>query len=268
MLYDISDVCRLFRLSPNSIRHYEKIGLIHPVRTSGGRRKYSIEEMRMLLHVKSLQSLGLDLQTIGEHFINTTSFPPEILSGVMKDKIAQIEQQITYLQSAVNMLRQYDQRLQSTHELCPQAISLPAVYFLPMEPLFGRTAAERDVLAKWFDTIPLVRKMDLYRVNGGQLLASHSGYCVFQDTALRLSLPLPEQTECLRFDNALKVQCNFPWRGQRGLDAEDLSMLISKVQAIRPWRQMRIMAAFLYGAHEGDLSQRYYELWIAEDAPS
>lgn len=173
MFYDISDVCRLFRLSPNSVRYYESLGLIHPARTSGGRRKYSVEEMCMLLRIKSLQKLGLDLQTIKEQFIDETPFLPEMLFDIMEGKIAQMEQQIRCLQSSVSMLRQYEQRLQEADVSLdqPHTVDLPDIYFLPMDPLFGRSAAEREALAQWLDAIPMMRKIEYYRAKnaGGGL---------------------------------------------------------------------------------------------------
>ena len=44
MLYDISDVCRLFGLTPTSIRKYEEMGLIEPRRSASNKRKYSEKE--------------------------------------------------------------------------------------------------------------------------------------------------------------------------------------------------------------------------------
>lgn len=267
MFYDISDVCRLFRLSPNSVRYYESLGLIHPARTSGGRRKFSIEEMRMLLRIKSLQQLGLDLQTIKDHFINETPFVPKMLSEIMDGKIIQMEQQIRYLQSSVDMLRQYEQRLQeaalNTNQ--PQSADFPNVYFLPMKSLFGRSTEERDMLSQWFDAIPLVRKMDYYQINETGSITSCSGYCIKQDGAIRLSLPMLEKAEHLQFANGLKFHCTFPWLGQRGLTTQELYLLADKVRAMRPWQNIRVLVAYLYGVREESAVQRHYEIWISKD---
>lgn len=270
MFYDISDVCRLFRLSPNSVRYYESLGLIHPARTSGGRRKYSVEEMCMLLRIKSLQKLGLDLQTIKEQFIDETPFLPEMLFDIMEGKIAQMEQQIRCLQSSVSMLRQYEQRLQEADVSLdqPHTVDLPDIYFLPMDPLFGRSAAEREALAQWLDAIPMMRKTEYYRAkNAGGVVSSCFGYFIYQNMAAGLSLPMLDKAECMQFGSTLKFYCKFPWRSQWGLTAADLSVLICKVREIRPWQNIRVLASYLYGAREETVTWRYYEIWVAEDTP-
>lgn len=63
----IGEVSRLTGISARMLRHYEQLGLVSPhARTSGGYRDYSEEDLRQLLQVEALRSLGLPLAHIGE----------------------------------------------------------------------------------------------------------------------------------------------------------------------------------------------------------
>lgn len=63
----IGEVSRLTGISARMLRHYEELGLVSPhARTSGGYRDYSEEDLRRLLQVEALRSLGLPLAHIGE----------------------------------------------------------------------------------------------------------------------------------------------------------------------------------------------------------
>lgn len=59
----IGEVARRSGLSARMLRHYDRIGLVSPSgRTSGGYREYVDADLRRLLHVESLRSLGLTLE--------------------------------------------------------------------------------------------------------------------------------------------------------------------------------------------------------------
>ncbi|WP_328394310.1 MerR family transcriptional regulator [Nocardia sp. NBC_00416] len=58
----IGEVSRRCGVSTRMLRHYDALGLVQPsVRTSGGYREYSAEDIRRLFHVECLRTLGLSL---------------------------------------------------------------------------------------------------------------------------------------------------------------------------------------------------------------
>lgn len=61
----IGEVARLLGVTPKTIRHYEKVGLVEPRRSDNEYRLYSAEEVLRLRRIKQLQSLGLSLKQIG-----------------------------------------------------------------------------------------------------------------------------------------------------------------------------------------------------------
>lgn len=61
-VYIISVAARLLEMHPQTLRKYERIGLIEPSRTGGMLRLYSVEDLEQLRFIKHLvEDLGLNL---------------------------------------------------------------------------------------------------------------------------------------------------------------------------------------------------------------
>jgi MerR family transcriptional regulator/heat shock protein HspR len=60
-LYAISVAAQLAGTGQQNIRLYETRGLLTPVRTSGGTRRYSDDDIALLLHIGELLEQGLNL---------------------------------------------------------------------------------------------------------------------------------------------------------------------------------------------------------------
>lgn len=60
-LYAISVAAQLAGTGQQNIRLYETRGLLTPVRTSGGTRRYSDDDIGLLLHIGELLEQGLNL---------------------------------------------------------------------------------------------------------------------------------------------------------------------------------------------------------------
>lgn len=64
----ITEVGRRFELTPDTLRYYERIGLIPYVgRTSGGIRNYNEEDCRWIEFIKCMRSAGLPIDTLIEY---------------------------------------------------------------------------------------------------------------------------------------------------------------------------------------------------------
>ena len=57
----ISIAAELTGLHPQTLRIYERKGLILPARTSGGSRRYSQDDIDMLIRIQELRESGLNL---------------------------------------------------------------------------------------------------------------------------------------------------------------------------------------------------------------
>lgn len=63
-LYGISVAAELVGLDPQSLRLYERRGLLRPARTNGGTRLYSSDDLDRLRHIADLLGAGLNLAGI------------------------------------------------------------------------------------------------------------------------------------------------------------------------------------------------------------
>ena len=64
-LYKIGEISKLYNISSDILRHYEKIGLIIPdARDENGYRYYSQKQIWKLNNIRNLRNLGVGLKEI------------------------------------------------------------------------------------------------------------------------------------------------------------------------------------------------------------
>lgn len=63
-VFGMSVAAELVGLDPQSLRLYERKGLVHPERTGGGTRRYSSDDLERLRRIKQLLAAGLNLAGI------------------------------------------------------------------------------------------------------------------------------------------------------------------------------------------------------------
>ncbi|MHB8681474.1 MAG: heat shock protein transcriptional repressor HspR [Acidimicrobiales bacterium] len=61
-LYVISVAAELAGVHPQTLRFYERKGLVEPLRTGGGNRRYSDADIERLRRIQALTAAGLNLQ--------------------------------------------------------------------------------------------------------------------------------------------------------------------------------------------------------------
>ena len=65
-LYGIAVAAELADLAGSTLRLYEKHGLLHPLRSDGGTRRYSEDDLTRLRRVTALREAGVNLAGIGK----------------------------------------------------------------------------------------------------------------------------------------------------------------------------------------------------------
>lgn len=66
LCYSIGGAAATIGITPDTLRYYEKIGLVpHTARNTGGRRVYREKDLMRLRFVKRAQALGFSLHDIG-----------------------------------------------------------------------------------------------------------------------------------------------------------------------------------------------------------
>jgi MerR family transcriptional regulator, heat shock protein HspR len=63
-VYVISVAAELAGVHPQTLRVYERKGLLDPSRTQGGSRRFSEEDLERLRHIQSLTNAGLNLEGV------------------------------------------------------------------------------------------------------------------------------------------------------------------------------------------------------------
>ncbi len=64
----IAEVCKKYQMTADTLRYYEKIGLIPPVpRTAGGIRNYDEESCRWIELMKCMRSAGVSIDALVEY---------------------------------------------------------------------------------------------------------------------------------------------------------------------------------------------------------
>ena len=98
----IGDVARYTGVSVRMLRHYDAMGLVRPTgRTIGGYRDYSDDDVRTILQVKTLRSLGLTLKQIGRILEDPCRAP----AALVDDLIRQTEERLDRERELLDRLR-------------------------------------------------------------------------------------------------------------------------------------------------------------------
>jgi DNA-binding transcriptional MerR regulator len=104
----IGEVARFSGCSPETIRHYEKLGLLEaPLRSSNGYRLYDIHAVDRVGFIRHGRELGLDLRTIGE-LLALADHPDadcRAVDGIASRHLKLIEARIASLQQLADELR-------------------------------------------------------------------------------------------------------------------------------------------------------------------
>jgi DNA-binding transcriptional MerR regulator len=100
----IGDFARLSRVSVVTLRHYDDMGLLKPVKVDGftGYRYYSVSQLPRLNRILALKDLGFSLEQIDT--VMRDDLTLEQLRGMLKMKQAEVEQQIELEQDRLSRI--------------------------------------------------------------------------------------------------------------------------------------------------------------------
>ncbi|TNJ64885.1 MerR family transcriptional regulator [Paenibacillus hemerocallicola] len=130
-MYTIGQVVEMTGFGHDTLRYYEKIGLLKPQRKrSGGARVFSDDDLRLLSGLKCLKRLGMSLEEI-KSFTSTNRCVTELSSmrdgdeavlrdriGLLTNHLARMETQRRELDELIdrtkNNIRLYNERLDGT----------------------------------------------------------------------------------------------------------------------------------------------------------
>lgn len=108
MYYTVSEVAKRLNLSPHTIRFYGKEGLIDFVdRDQNGNRIFKEEDFERLFVIASLKRAGMSIKQIRDFIVLCDKGDSTIQQRlqIIKDQKLAVEEQITELQDALDVLK-------------------------------------------------------------------------------------------------------------------------------------------------------------------
>ncbi|STW47084.1 zinc-responsive transcriptional regulator [Klebsiella pneumoniae] len=91
-MYRIGELAKLADVTPDTIRYYEKQQMMdHDIRTEGGFRLYSDNDLQRLRFIRYARQLGFTLEAIRELLVDPHRSGASYLSGVEGDRSGAIK---------------------------------------------------------------------------------------------------------------------------------------------------------------------------------
>lgn len=103
----ISEVSEKYAISPDTLRYYEKVGLLPPVRRSkSGLRDYSENDLQWIDFIKCMRSAGLPVEQLAQY---VQLFPQgdatvEARKKILQDQRDQLAAKMAELQRTLDLL--------------------------------------------------------------------------------------------------------------------------------------------------------------------
>ena len=199
--YTISEVSRLFGIGIDSLRYYERLGILAPARAANGYRIYSLSDMYKLASIKELRNLGLGMEAIGAYLDHQSL---ESTERLIADELALIEQQIESLQARAAALAERRARLDAAHDAVAgtvEAVELPARRCVRLSGRLERDE-EMDLFIsrlhrRYDEQLPLLGTMtigaffDRDELAAGRANVFESVFFVIDDEAIPCDFELP-----------------------------------------------------------------------------
>lgn len=109
--YQINEISKLYGIGQDSLRYYEKIGILDPRRASNGYRMYSLKNIYKLNIIRSLRRLGFSMKQIKDYLDeqsveNSIDILEEEQEHLEKEMLELIEIQAS-IQTRIQTLRAY-----------------------------------------------------------------------------------------------------------------------------------------------------------------
>ena len=114
-LMTISEVSKAYPVTPRMLRHYEKMGLLESLHIEGyAYRMYDEDAVMRLQQIVLLRKLRIPLKQIA---LALDASEPEQIAAVLQENIAEINQELSALDTVRNVLELFMQRLRRNADL-------------------------------------------------------------------------------------------------------------------------------------------------------
>jgi MerR family transcriptional regulator/heat shock protein HspR len=118
-VYVISVAAELTGLHPQTLRQYDRIGLVSPGRTGGGGRRYSLRDIELLREVAELTASGIGLEGVRR------VLELENQVAALKQRNVELREHVRALQGALEKALATAGHRRSNLPAIPDPIALP-----------------------------------------------------------------------------------------------------------------------------------------------
>lgn len=119
-IFKIGEISKLYHIGTDSLRYYEKIGILAPKRDENGYRIYSIDDIWRLNVIRDLRELNFPMERIGMYLQDRTV---DITTSLLREELEIIQKKMHVLQVLQkNVVKRIEMMEQSKNELFDQIV--------------------------------------------------------------------------------------------------------------------------------------------------
>lgn len=119
--YKINEIAKLYGIGVDSLRYYERLGILQPRRDTNGYRLYPLKEMYKLNMIRDLRQLRFSMAQIKEYLDDQTVDNTLRLLRQEEDLVAQ---QLAQLKHKARLLEQRVETLEAARAIVPGQVTL------------------------------------------------------------------------------------------------------------------------------------------------
>ena len=134
--YTIHEISKLYNIGKDSLRYYEKLGILCPKRADNGYRMYTTHDMYRLNVIKDMRSLGFSMSQIQEYLENRSV---DNSIHMFEQELQLIDRKISDLYQMQETIRQCLKELEKSKELIFDSfeiVDLPARKCVTLKDVF------------------------------------------------------------------------------------------------------------------------------------
>jgi MerR family transcriptional regulator, thiopeptide resistance regulator len=113
--YRVGEFARLAGVTPRTLHHYDRLGLLKPRRTAAGYRSYTDQDLARLVQVVALKFIGIPLKTISRFATTGTAD----LTNALRAQRQALEEKRRLLDQAIGAIHEAEATLQRDGEAAP-----------------------------------------------------------------------------------------------------------------------------------------------------
>lgn len=123
--YKIGEISKLYQIGPDSLRYYEKLGILTPKRGDNGYRLYRLHDIWRLNVIRDLRHLGFSMEKIGDYMRDRSVSTTQHL---LNDELKLVDEQIELLQ---NLKSNVSERLSTLEDAINEPIGVVTIKHFP-----------------------------------------------------------------------------------------------------------------------------------------